>query len=538
MKQWNGRKKVMMGFISFLLFMWMCTLISKSVYASALPRVTVKKPEKKYIEHLVEAEGMVRAGGEKAIHVESGLRVNDIFVHTGDVIESGTELFRVDTEDLKEVMKEKELEIAELDYYISDINRNKELEESRKQLELARASEDYEAAQKRANQLVNRADATKTEAEEDLSKHNNSQPYVTPDEAREDAWNKYNEWVAKEERLVKAVEDAIALVTLLETPNEDGTDKSSEQNEEIDAAKETLEQAREELAAHESQKLLKPDFSAEDEAKKSWESGKTELERGVEQAGYGQEDAYLNREDSLRSEQRKIEDANLAEKMDSTLSIYKMKRQQKADELEIYKEILNQEGVICSSFEGTVTDIGIKVGDRTPDAGSIICADHSIPYQFSTSIDKEQKKYINQGDEITLIFPKEGDGKHEVTAYVDYLAESELAPGTYEIIVYLPDGEGRIGMSGTLSKKYSGESQNYCIPIDALIRENQSTYVYIAAVRDGILGEELYAERVSVSVKDENDKFAALEEGALTNDTEIIISATEDYSKGSVIRYE
>lgn len=67
---------------------------------------------------------------------------------------------------------------------------------------------------------------------------------------------------------------------------------------------------------------------------------------------------------------------------------------------------LNQESVICSSFEGAITDIGRKVGDRTPDAGAIICADYSIPYQFSTFIDKEQKKYMNQRDEITqLPFP-------------------------------------------------------------------------------------------------------------------------------------
>lgn len=538
MKQWNGRKKVLAGFVSFLVFMWLCTLISKSVYASALPRVTVKKPEKRYIEHVVEAEGMIRAGGEKAIHVKSGLRVKDIFVHTGDMIESGTELFRLDTEDLEQVIEEKKLEIAELDYYISDINRNRALEEERKQLELARASEDYAAAQKRADQLITRADASKTEAEEDLQKHNDSQPYVTSGEEREAAFDRYHEWTEKEEELVKSVEDAVALVTLLETPNEDGTDKSSEQNEEIDAAKETLEQAREELAAHESQRVSEPDFSVEDEAKKSWENGKTELERSVEQAGYGQEDAWLDREDSLRAEQRKIEDADTIEKMDSTLSIYQMKRRQKAEELVSYEEILEQDGIVCSSFDGTITGIGIKVGDRTPDAGVIICADQDIPYQFSAVIGKEQKKYINQGDEVTLVLPQDGDGKHEVTAHVDYLEESELAPGSYEALVCLPKGEGRIGMSGTLTKRYSGESQNCCISVNALIRENQSTYVYIASTRDGILGEELYAERVSVSVKDENEEFAAIEEGVLTKDTEVIISATEEYSKGSVIRYE
>ena len=56
------KRKIFTGFIIFLGIMWLCTLISRAVYAYQLPMVTVQKPDSKYVEHKVEAEGIVVAG--------------------------------------------------------------------------------------------------------------------------------------------------------------------------------------------------------------------------------------------------------------------------------------------------------------------------------------------------------------------------------------------------------------------------------------------------------------------------------------------
>lgn len=47
-------KKWLKIFVIFLAVMWVCTIISKSIYVAQLPRVQVKTLEKKYIEHVVE----------------------------------------------------------------------------------------------------------------------------------------------------------------------------------------------------------------------------------------------------------------------------------------------------------------------------------------------------------------------------------------------------------------------------------------------------------------------------------------------------
>ena len=53
------RKKVLAGFVLFMGAMWVCTLVSKSLYAARLPVVNTVMPEEKYIEHIVEVEGIV-----------------------------------------------------------------------------------------------------------------------------------------------------------------------------------------------------------------------------------------------------------------------------------------------------------------------------------------------------------------------------------------------------------------------------------------------------------------------------------------------
>ena len=43
------RKKVLAGFVLFMGAMWVCTLVSKSLYATRLPVVNTVMPEEKYI---------------------------------------------------------------------------------------------------------------------------------------------------------------------------------------------------------------------------------------------------------------------------------------------------------------------------------------------------------------------------------------------------------------------------------------------------------------------------------------------------------
>ena len=105
------QKKILIIFGMFLAFMFACTLVSRAVYASKLPQVSVAMPGRMAIGHKVSAEGIVHQGREYAVNVLSGLRVRTVYAHVGDKVGTDTILFDVDLEDLEKQLRDKELAI-------------------------------------------------------------------------------------------------------------------------------------------------------------------------------------------------------------------------------------------------------------------------------------------------------------------------------------------------------------------------------------------------------------------------------------------
>lgn len=162
------KKKIIAGFLIFLALMWLCTIISKSIYASRLPVVTTTQTEQKYVEHIVEVEGIVVAGDKNPITALSGLRIEKVMVQVGDRVEEGDVLFTIDMEDLETIMEEKQAQIAKLQLQINTILQNEELARQKKALEEERARADYDAQARYQDTLVGRAAEEINQAETDI----------------------------------------------------------------------------------------------------------------------------------------------------------------------------------------------------------------------------------------------------------------------------------------------------------------------------------------------------------------------------------
>lgn len=162
------RKKIIAGFAAFLVLMWLCTLVSKSIYVSQLPMVQTTRTDTKYIEHIVEAEGIVEAGAKLPVTAGSGMRVESLAVQAGDRVEEGDLLFTVDLEDLQQLMGEQELAAARVQIQIDTLVHNEELAKERKALEEERAREDYDALARYQDTLVGRAAEDLVQAEKAL----------------------------------------------------------------------------------------------------------------------------------------------------------------------------------------------------------------------------------------------------------------------------------------------------------------------------------------------------------------------------------
>lgn len=312
------KKRIAGGLVLFLGFMWLCTLVSKSIYASRLPIVSTTRIDSKYIEHVVEMEGIVEAGAKLPVVVLGGLRVEELAVHTGDKVEEGDLLFTVDLEDIREKIAQQETDCQKVQLQIDAILQNRELAKAQKALEEARAREDYDALARYQDTLVGRAAEDVAQAEEDLEE--------LYDENRE---------------------------------HENGEE---------------------------------PETEDEQEARRQEEE---RLKQQLQSAAYAEADAKWNRETTMKDAGRKVEDILLEEDVDATLSVYRTEVDSIREQIAEYQAIIDREGKITADMSGMVTDVYVEVGGRVPDTASFLLADDEVACQFSTTLTKEQKSYVN-----------------------------------------------------------------------------------------------------------------------------------------------
>ncbi len=192
-------------FLIFLAFVWLCTIISKSIYVSGLPLVKTDTATKKYVEHIVETDGIVTAGGEVAVNTQAGLRVDKIYVRQGDAVKAGDILFTIDTADIAELISAKETELSKIQCNLSDFQVNAVIDAQKKEVAILWAKEDYETADKETALTKNRAKAVLEKAEEALEKHLADPVPYTADNARRNAWEVYHDWINKGYRIADEI---------------------------------------------------------------------------------------------------------------------------------------------------------------------------------------------------------------------------------------------------------------------------------------------------------------------------------------------
>ena len=650
------KKKIVAAAAGLFVFLAVCTLISKSVYAYRLPQVTTAAASKKSIGKKIELSGTVMQTKDHAVSVLPGVKIETVEVTKGQKVQEGDLLFTVSMEDLEEQILEKRLSIQKLQVQIRTLLENNELINRKKVTETNRALEDYVGAVSENDALIGRARQKEEQAKQDLSKHLEEEPQLTKDSDRERERDEYARWKEEGMRLEERVsalqkqlgqaqeeadrlqkeydeaikaqgtqgayfseetlreegavspeaesvmetelepestappepegiapaesEDAVATEpepestappepegiapaeseSVMETepestappesestapsepestaPPEPGTDTDLEElKKRLDAAKarrdeieRQLKQAQEALLKHQAEGRTEPDFSAEDAERKSWESQKTTLERNVESAGWEEEDAVLQKQKALKEAQRKVDDAASPENAQDTLALYQLELDYEQTVLSRYEQLQKAGGKVTAKEDGVLTGVGVSAGADTPDGAAMTYASLEENLKFWMNCPKEQKKYISPGTQGRLL----ADGIDE-TLEIGYMEQRE--DGSWDAEITLPQNSASMGQGGIFTVDYQSESYSQCVPAEAVYTENGRSYVYVVRRQQGILGEEMAAEKRYVTVEETGDRYAALAEGSLKEGEEVVVSTTKALKDGEVIRY-
>ncbi len=542
------RKKIFGIFGGFLAVMLVFTILSRAVSGASMAKVETVRISAGTIEHKVRGSGKVEAGKEIAVYTENGQRVKEICVQEGQSVEKGDTLFLVEMEDLEEQILAAQQELEKMKLQNQDAQSARSAEEQNRANAKNRAAEDYNQAISEGNSAVADAKAVWDQAEAELQTFLAAgpptptpapSPVNNPEEPGQTGDNQKPQ--SEQEGQVENNNEAGADGK----PQSEETDKKESQSGKTNPRSEQMNKKEEQPKASEqtgkreeqpkaTDPQSEPNSETGTDPQAEWETQKAALEQAVTEARTAYEAAVSARTESVKSAARALEDASMQPATDSTARQGEISRQQQELTLNKLLALKEAEGKITAPVRGMVTQIAITTGDFTTNGTAIRLADTSEGSRLVATVDKSHEKYVSKGSPVNISV---SGSKEEITDYtVANVAENEEDNTLLDVTIELPEGVLEAGTSAEIEIVQKSKNYSTVLPIQALHEEQNVYYVFIVQEEEGVMGTELVAKRYEVEVADKNSTSAALAEGMLTGDQEIISSSSRVIEDGSRVR--
>lgn len=480
------RKKAVRYFGIFLLFMIVCTAISRGIYAYQMPRVEVGQAAGKSISHTISASGNIEAAREMDVVIEEGIRIREVCVRAGEKIEVGTVLLRLDTSDLSDLTEEVKRKIHVEEEKIETLRSNGQSDEQTAATARKRAEEELSSVRSIHKKAVSNARA-----------------------AYESARKKRNNYPACADYVSGIIKKDVEYQVLMRAAQKAGA--TQEDKDAFDIYWKKLESS----------------------SASEWKEGKKALSDDMEQKKMALDTAKAERKTAILQAKRAVDDAKKKVPSDgSTLLESQNELVQLQKKRELYESLIEKKGKIVSGQEGYVTECRVTAGDRTTDSAAVLLADGSHGWNFRVVLSEEQAGAIKAGDTVTLIF--QNGKKKKDDCPVSSIQQTK--EGMFEAVAKVSEDEHFLGEAGTLEKTDQSGQYSCCVPLSALYSDNNRDYVLLMRETDTILGKEWRVVKREVTVVDQNETDAALEEGALQEEDRFVVYANKAVQSGDKVR--
>lgn len=564
-------KAVAIFFAAMIVF----TLLSRVVYQRGTAVVKTAAPKPGTISHTVRLTGKTEENQVLAVTTVAGLRVGSVAVHEGQQVEQGQVLFTLDMGYLEETIVRQEQEMRKQQLTVQDAWSQNAASQRQKNNQQAQAQENYNTAVTQAQTQLARAERDLERAKKALEGFQNGQDQgkaeeqalmAAVDQAEQACANAQNALDQlhrqMEEEIRQAQEEAMRPKPVETQPPEttvptvpEGTTETGESQplenlpqmaaatpqeleaiaqeirnryqgqileaqRQVEAAQAVLKQAKQELDAFRQEQLAPP-------------KSEEELKAAVEQAQEARDDALAALENAKITYGRAIESANLPDGSNHSAQIGQITYDQMQLQLEKLEALRQAGGEILAPVDGIVTSTQVQTGQMTADTTAMLLADMSQGSRFTGQVSQEQCPYIGVGDPVTL--RATGNGKEYRDLSVTTFTQQE--DGTGRITVQLPAGSLPLGASAQLQATRKSQGYGCCVPLTALhLDAKNQPYVLVAEPVDTVLGRQMQARKVNVTVLEKNETTAALAEGAVGAQDQVIVSADRAVDARSRIR--
>ena len=547
-----GKQRIWKLAGAFFAAMVVFTILSRAAYQHGIAVVTTQAPAGGTISHQVILNGKTVQNQEQAVTTEAGLRIAGVSINEGQQVKKGEVLFTLDLEYLEEEILNQKQEMQKQQLSIQDAWSQEAASREQRENQQAQAEENYNSAVSKAQSDFDRAGEELSQAEQALEDYYNGTGADQDQEEKltaacEQAQADYEaaqnavEQLQQEmtERIQQALDQAAA-----QLPDPTEEDQSS------GLTPEEIQTITQQIQAEYTPKLSQAQLQVS-QAKQIWDTAKAELDaflqnggtdegeiteqellEAVERAQAAYDEALAALEDAERVYGQAIDTANLPAAVSHSAQIGQISYDQMARKLEKLEALLEAEGKICAPVDGIVTESRVQTGEKTTDTTAVLLADLSQGCKFSGTITQEQSKYIGVGDKVTLRASSSGKVYKDLPVTTLSMEEE-----TGQLTVQLPAGTLPLGASAEMNFTRKSQPYSCCVPLSALhLDERNMPYVLVVEPVETVLGTQMQARKVSVTVLEQNETTAALAEGAVHREQKIIVGADRAVDDGSRVR--
>ena len=186
-------------------------------------------------------------------------------------------------------------------------------------------------------------------------------------------------------------------------------------------------------------------------------------------------------------------------------------------------------GIVTAQTDGILESAGAGEGTITTGTEQIVLITGSM--EACGVIPDDKIATAAEGDEVEAVI--QGETKKKPLK-IGRIGQDE--EGRFLWYAPLSDTSYRVGTKLTFHySKKSQDSYDKLIPLTALREAGGSSYVLIAEIRSGILGESYTAVRVDVTVLKKDDNLAAVETN-LPEEAKIITESSKYVKEGDRVR--
>lgn len=459
--------------ILFVVFMLCFTFVSRAAQSVTTAVVETKKAVSGKITHEISASGRIEAGSEFAVLVPEGLQVTEVCVEEGDEVAEGALLFM-----------------------------------TAGNTKLARAREDFLSWERKASMDLSGLSDKYLQAYEDW------QRYL----ARTEGWYWKAEDDLQEDELELAVREKE--YEYFNSCKEYFNDLAAA--EKIRTGSLSGDAGRAESMAAKAQKVCQRLQEKLDTAKNEYWDYKRNRERSYQYTRKDDEKKYREAlEKAIPEYQAAIEDYE-----GGLLTKIRAVEDSSTDNMD-------ENGNVSSPVSGVVREIAVKEGAATPSSASAVIAVSSQKKQLRVQLGADMEKYLSAGDEC--IIKKYGASEEIRGQTITKISYDEKDASLLDVTVEVHGESMAVGDMVTVDFSRQSEQYPLVVPLDSIHIESGETYVLALKEREGILGKNLEAEKLSVKILEQNSDYAAVSSDGIA-DREIIVWTDREVDAGSRVR--